>query len=49
MDMKRTTFILAALLGMAYMCEAVAQSTKDIIPGVSIGNFNMNVRGNTLL
>lgn len=48
MDMKRTTFILAALLGMAYMCEAVAQSTKDIIPGVSIGNFNMNREGKYL-
>lgn len=46
--MKRTTFILAALLGMAYMCEAVAQSTKDIIPGVSIGNFNMNREGKYL-
>lgn len=48
MDMKRTTFILAALLGMAYMCEAVAQNTKDIIPGVSIGNFNMNREGKYL-
>lgn len=45
---KRTTFILAALLGMAYMCEAVAQNTKDIIPGVSIGNFNMNREGKYL-
>ena len=39
--MRRTIFILAALLGMGNTLEAVAQNTKDITPGVSIGNFNM--------
>ena len=40
--MKRTIFILATLLGMTGMSEAVAQTTMSIIPGVSVENFNMN-------
>ena len=39
--MKRTMFILATLLGMGNVSEAVAQHTKHIIPGVSIENFNI--------
>ena len=46
--MKRTIFILAALLGMGNMLEIVAQNTKDITPGVSIENFNMNREGKYL-
>lgn len=40
--MKRTIFILATLLGMGNMSGVVAQNIENIIPGVSIENFNMN-------
>lgn len=40
--------ILAALLGIGNMPEAVAQNTKDILPGVSVGNLNMNREGKYL-
>lgn len=46
--MKRTIFILATLLGMTGMSEAVAQTTTSIIPGVSVENFNMNRNGKYL-
>lgn len=46
--MRRTIFILAVLLGMGNTLEAVAQNTKDITPGVSIGNFNMHREGKYL-
>lgn len=46
--MKRTIFILATLLGTTGMSEAVAQDTKDILPGVSVENFNMNRNGKYL-
>lgn len=46
--MKRTIFILATLLGMTDMTKAVAQDTKDILPGVSVENFNMNRNGKYL-
>ena len=48
MDMKRTILVLATLLITGYMPEAAAQNTGDIIPGVSIGNFNMNRNGKYL-
>lgn len=46
--MKRTIFILATLLGMTGMSDAVAQTTTSIIPGVSVENFNMNRNGKYL-
>ena len=46
--MKKTIFILATLLGMTGMSEAVAQDTKDILPGVSVEKFNMNRNGKYL-
>lgn len=46
--MKRTIFILATLLGIGNMSKAVAQNTENIIPGVSIENFNMNRNGKYL-
>ena len=46
--MKRTIFILAILLGIGNMLKTMAQSTRDIIPGVSIENFNMNSEGKYL-
>lgn len=46
--MKRTIFILAALLGMGNILETVAQNAKDITPGVFIENFNMNREGKYL-
>ncbi|WP_196017741.1 DUF3868 domain-containing protein [Alistipes senegalensis] len=46
--MKRTIFILATLLGITGMSEAVAQTTTSIIPGVSIENFSMNRNGKYL-
>ena len=46
--MKRTIFILAAMLGMLNVPEAVAQHTKSIIPGVSIDNFDMSRNGKYL-
>lgn len=46
--MKRTIFILATLLCMTGMSEAVAQTTTSIIPGVSVENFNMNRNGKYL-
>lgn len=41
-------FILATLFGMTGMSEAVTQDTKDILPGVSVENFNMNRNGKYL-
>lgn len=46
--MKKMIFILAILLGMGSVSGAVAQNTKDIIPGVSVGNFDMNRNGKYL-
>lgn len=46
--MKRTIFILITLMGIVHMSEAVAQNKKNIIPGVSIENFNMNRNGKYL-
>ena len=46
--MKRTIFILATLLGMGNMSGVVAQNIENIIPGVSIENFNMNRNGKYL-
>lgn len=46
--MKKTIFILATLLGTTGMSEAVAQDTKDILPCVSVENFNMNRNGKYL-
>lgn len=46
--MKRTIFILAILLGIGNMLKTMAQSTRDIIPGVSIENFNMSREGKYL-
>lgn len=46
--MKKTIFILATLLGTTGMSEAVAQDTKDILPGVSVEKFNMNRNGKYL-
>lgn len=42
-------FTLAALIGsIANMPEAVAQTTENIIPGVSVGNLNMSRDGRYL-
>ena len=46
--MKGTIFILATLLGIGNMSGAVAQNTENILPGVSIGNFNMDRNGKYL-
>ena len=46
--MKRTIFILAILLGMGNIPDAVAQDTKNILPGVSIEHFDMNRNGKYL-
>ena len=46
--MKRTIFILAILLGIGNLLKTMAQSTRDITPGVSIENFNMNREGKYL-
>ena len=46
--MKGTIFILATLQGIGNMSGAVAQNTENIIPGVSIGNFNMDRNGKYL-
>ncbi len=43
--MKRMIFTLAILLGIGNMSVAVVQNTENIIPGISIGNFNMNRSG----
>ena len=48
MDMRRTIFILTALLGIGNLSEAAAQNTKDIIPGVSVENLNMSRNGGYL-
>ena len=45
---RKVYIILAALLGIGNMSEAVAQNTKDILPGVSVGNLNMNREGKYL-
>lgn len=46
--MKRTIFILAALLGIGNMPGAVAQDTQDIIPGVSVEKLNIDRDGKYL-
>ena len=47
--MKRKVYIiLAAMLGIGNMSEAVAQDTKNILPGVSIEKFHMNREGKYL-
>lgn len=46
--MKRMIFTLAILLSIGNMSVGVAQNTEDIIPGVSIENFNMNRDGKYL-
>lgn len=46
--MKKTIFILVTMLGIGNMSEAAAQNTKEITPGVSIKNFNMNREGKYL-
>lgn len=46
--MKRMIFTLAILFSIGNMSVGVAQNTEDIIPGVSIGNFNMNRDGKYL-
>ena len=46
--MKRTIFILAALLELGSMSEVVAQDVKDITPGVSINHFKMERNGKYL-
>ena len=46
--MKRTIFILAALLGMANVSETVAQNTGEILPGVTIERFHVNREGRYL-
>lgn len=46
--MKRTIFILAALLGMGLLPHSAAQEKKDILPGVCIENLNMTRNGNFL-
>lgn len=46
--MKRTIFILAALLGMGLLPHSAAQEKKDILPGVCIENLNMVRNGNFL-
>lgn len=43
--MERMIFTLAILLGIGNMSVAVAQNTENIIPGISIRNFNMNRSG----
>lgn len=45
---RKVYIILAALLVIGNMSEAVAQNTKDILPGVSVGNLNMNREGKYL-
>lgn len=46
--MKRTIFILVALLGLGSMSGVAAQKVKDIIPGVSINHFKMERNGKYL-
>lgn len=46
--MKRTICILAALWGMGNLLGTVAQTSKDITPGVSIEHFHMNREGKYL-
>lgn len=46
--MKRTIFILAALLGLESVSEAVAQRVKNIAPGISIDRFRMERNGKYL-
>ena len=46
--MKRTIFILTALLGTGGMSEAVAQNAGEITPGVSITKFSMDREGKYL-
>lgn len=47
--MKKTTFILATLLGLGNMSGAAAQNnTQDIIPGVSVNDCHINRNGKYL-
>ena len=46
--MKGTIFILATLLGLGSVSDAVAQELTDIIPGVSINHFKMERNGKYL-
>lgn len=39
---------MAAMLGMGYMADSVAQEAKEIMPGVSVSDFNMNREGKYL-
>ena len=46
--MKRTIFIMSALLGIGAMQEMAAQSKKSILPDVSVENFSMSREGKYL-
>ena len=46
--MRRTVFLLAALLGFGNMMEGVAQGVKNIIPDVSVSHFKMDRNGKYL-
>ena len=46
--MKKTILIMATMSVMVNMADAVAQEVKEITPGVSITNFNMNREGKFL-
>ena len=46
--MKRTIFILTALLGMGSTLETVAQNAGEITPGVSVTKFSMDREGKYL-
>lgn len=46
--MKRTMFILTALLGMGSTLETVAQNAGEITPGVSVTKFSMDREGKYL-
>lgn len=46
--MKKTILIMATMSGMLNMADVMAQEVKEITPGVSITNFNMNREGKFL-
>lgn len=46
--MKRTIFIMSALLGIGAMQETAAQSKRSILPDVSVENFSMSREGKYL-
>ena len=46
--MRRTVFLLAALLGFGNMMEGVAQSVKNIIPDITVSHFKMDRNGKYL-